>query len=179
MRKITRVHLEKFLSRHASQEHALDIGASGSSYQRFFPNRVSIDIDPWMTMIVSALKNRCFWKSVISGGITAIADLSLLFMFREILHLSYWLSINAAFAAAILINFSLQKFWTFSSRDWDGAHRQFMKFFLVALGNMALNSFLMFLLSVVLGLWYLGAQILTMGMLAVVNFALYRRFVFN
>ncbi len=46
MKKITRAHLEKFLTRHASQERALDIGAGGSSYQRFFPNRISIDIDP-------------------------------------------------------------------------------------------------------------------------------------
>ena len=46
MKKITRAHLEKFLSRHTSQERALDIGAGGSSYNRFFPNRISIDIDP-------------------------------------------------------------------------------------------------------------------------------------
>jgi SAM-dependent methyltransferase len=46
MRKITRKHLEQFLAKHASQERTLDIGAGGSSYGRFFPNRYSIDIDP-------------------------------------------------------------------------------------------------------------------------------------
>ncbi len=46
MKKITRKHLEQFLSRNASEERTLDIGAGGSSYGRFFPNRVSVDIDP-------------------------------------------------------------------------------------------------------------------------------------
>lgn len=44
--KITRRSLEKFLSRHASDERVLDIGSGGSSYGRFFPNRISVDIDP-------------------------------------------------------------------------------------------------------------------------------------
>lgn len=44
--KITRAHLERFLAAHASNERALDIGAGGSDYGRFFPNRVTIDSDP-------------------------------------------------------------------------------------------------------------------------------------
>jgi SAM-dependent methyltransferase len=45
-KKITRRHLEKFLDRHQSKLRTLDIGSGGSSYHRFFPNRVSVDIDP-------------------------------------------------------------------------------------------------------------------------------------
>jgi SAM-dependent methyltransferase len=44
--KITRAHLETFLAQHATDARVLDIGAGGSSYHRYFPNRVSIDIDP-------------------------------------------------------------------------------------------------------------------------------------
>lgn len=46
MRKITRRQLEKFLGKYASEKRALDIGSGGSSYARFFPNRLTIDIDP-------------------------------------------------------------------------------------------------------------------------------------
>lgn len=45
-KKITRKNLEKFLARYATQERVLDIGSGGSSYDRFFPNRVTVDIDP-------------------------------------------------------------------------------------------------------------------------------------
>lgn len=44
--KITRQSLETFLSKYASEERVLDIGAGGSAYGKMFPNRVSFDIDP-------------------------------------------------------------------------------------------------------------------------------------
>lgn len=46
MRKITRVYLEKFLARYATDERILDVGSGGSRYSAFFPNRVTLDIDP-------------------------------------------------------------------------------------------------------------------------------------
>lgn len=45
-RKITRAKLDAFLARHATDARTLDIGSGGSSYGRYFPNRVTIDIDP-------------------------------------------------------------------------------------------------------------------------------------
>jgi SAM-dependent methyltransferase len=45
-RKITRRHLDDLLSEYASNERVLDVGSGGSSYDRFFPNRVTVDIDP-------------------------------------------------------------------------------------------------------------------------------------
>ncbi|HUD03996.1 MAG TPA: class I SAM-dependent methyltransferase [Candidatus Paceibacterota bacterium] len=44
--KITRKNLEKFLQRYSTDKRVLDIGSGGSSYQRFFPNRLTVDIDP-------------------------------------------------------------------------------------------------------------------------------------
>jgi len=44
--KITRGHLEEFLKEYASDKRTLDIGSGGSSYARYFPNRLTVDIDP-------------------------------------------------------------------------------------------------------------------------------------
>lgn len=44
--KITRKNLEQFLEKYATGKRTLDIGSGGSSYQRFFPNRLTVDIDP-------------------------------------------------------------------------------------------------------------------------------------
>lgn len=126
------------------------------------------------------LRSWSFVKFIVSGGITALLDLSMLFAFRELLLWPYWLAINIAFAIAVMVNFSLQRFWTFSERDLrTTAHIQFVRFFLVALGNLAMNNLIMFVLSAVFGLWYLAAQVLTIGMLAMVNFVVYRYFVFK
>lgn len=44
--KITRKNLENFLAPYASPKKVLDLGSGGSSYDRFFPNRLTVDIDP-------------------------------------------------------------------------------------------------------------------------------------
>ena len=46
IRKATRQNLELFLERYATDDRILDLGSGGSSYSRFFPNRLSVDIDP-------------------------------------------------------------------------------------------------------------------------------------
>jgi SAM-dependent methyltransferase len=46
MRKLIRQRLDLFLKKHATEELVLDIGSGGSSYARYFPNRLTVDIDP-------------------------------------------------------------------------------------------------------------------------------------
>lgn len=46
MKKITRKNLNKFLEKHATKDRVLDLGSGASSYGEFFPNRVTVDIDP-------------------------------------------------------------------------------------------------------------------------------------
>jgi SAM-dependent methyltransferase len=48
MRKLNRIRLKEFLTRHASKERTLDIGSGGGmyGYKDLFPNQVSVDIDP-------------------------------------------------------------------------------------------------------------------------------------
>lgn len=46
LKKITRKNLDTFLSCYATDKKVLDIGAGGSGYHKFFPNRLSMDIDP-------------------------------------------------------------------------------------------------------------------------------------
>src|SRR3989344_3908004 len=44
--KITLRELEKFLKKYATNARVLDVGSGGSAYDKFFPNRVTVDIDP-------------------------------------------------------------------------------------------------------------------------------------
>ena len=43
---MTRPNLEAFIVRYATNDRTLDVGSGGSSYDRYFPNRLTIDIDP-------------------------------------------------------------------------------------------------------------------------------------
>lgn len=44
-KKVTRKQLDLFLEKNQSEKRVLDIGSGGSSYDRFFPNRLSVDFD--------------------------------------------------------------------------------------------------------------------------------------
>ena len=44
--KIVRRQLDLFLKHHASSVKIVDIGSGNSSYNRYFPNRIAVDIDP-------------------------------------------------------------------------------------------------------------------------------------
>ncbi len=46
MQKLSRQKLDIFLKKHATTERVLDIGSGGSSYAKYFPNRLTVDIDP-------------------------------------------------------------------------------------------------------------------------------------
>lgn len=45
-KKITRKNLDFLLSKYSSDKRVLDIGSGGSKYSVFFPNRLTVDIDP-------------------------------------------------------------------------------------------------------------------------------------
>lgn len=120
-----------------------------------------------------------FGKSLVSGGTAALADLGVLYLLAEQAHWGHFAAVNVAFAVGIIVNFILQKFWTFEHRDLHTMHMQFLKFLLLAAGNMAVNAVGMALLVGALGFWYLGAQIVMLGSLACFNFLAYRRFIFR
>lgn len=44
--KISREKLEQFIKSHAADVKVLDVGASSKSYRNFFPNKISVDLDP-------------------------------------------------------------------------------------------------------------------------------------
>lgn len=44
--KYTRANVVEFISSYATSEKILDVGSGGSWYDRFFPNRLTVDIDP-------------------------------------------------------------------------------------------------------------------------------------
>ncbi len=46
MKKFTRGKIEAFLAAYATEKRILDIGAGGDDHRNYFPNRITLDIDP-------------------------------------------------------------------------------------------------------------------------------------
>lgn len=118
-------------------------------------------------------------RFLIGGGTAAFVDLASLFLLQEVFLVPYWYSVNIAFALATISNFFLQKLWTFEDKTVAGAHWQVIKFFIGGVFNLIANSAIMYLLTVVFDVWYLLAQVFSLGILAVFNFFLYKYVIFT
>ena len=114
------------------------------------------------------------FRFLVSGGIAAVINLSLLYVFTDIFGIWYLLSATLSFIAAFLFNFTVQRFWVFENKTSDALHSQFVRFFVVAIFGVSLNALLMYIAVDYLGLWYMLAQVIITGILACINFFLYR-----
>jgi len=117
-------------------------------------------------------------KYIISGGSAAFVQIGLLYTLTEYTHLHYVLSAIIAFTLAILVSFTLQKFWTFQSSEMSNVRGQIFLYLTVTLCNGALNIALLYSLVEWLHLWYIFAEILVAVVLAIATFFIYKNFVF-
>lgn len=118
-------------------------------------------------------------RYIISGGTAAASQILLTVFFTDIVGLWYLISTSIAFILAVVISFTLQKFWTFRHKETKGMHNQAFIYLVIALFGLATNDGLMYLFVSVVGLHYLPGQILSGAIIACVNYFLYAKLVFK
>lgn len=118
------------------------------------------------------------FKYLVSGGSAAVVSLGTLYLLTEYAHFHYLLSAVLSFIVAFFVSFLLQKFWTFQNKGREDMHVQLAAFLLVSLGNLALNTLLIYTFVEVFHLWYLLAALISGGLIAVESFFIYRYFIF-
>ncbi|MCX6786454.1 MAG: GtrA family protein [Candidatus Kaiserbacteria bacterium] len=118
-------------------------------------------------------------RYVISGGTAAFTSVGLLFVFVHFIGAQYIVASAFAFIFGFLVSFTLQKLWTFNNKGTSRTHIQLAQYLAITLGNLALNTLLVYTGVEILGLWYLLAQLIASGLIAFYSYFVYRRFVFN
>ncbi|MFZ2446742.1 MAG: GtrA family protein [Syntrophobacteraceae bacterium] len=118
-------------------------------------------------------------RFVASGCSAATVEFSLLFLLTHYLGFHYLVSSSLAFAVAVCVGFTLQKFWTFENSSLDYIHRQAIQYLSLGLANLGINAVLMFFFVESLHLWYMFAQFVACGMMAGSNFLIYNLFIFK
>lgn len=117
-------------------------------------------------------------RFLIAGGTAATLHLGVLFILTDIFRLWYVFSTTAGFLTAFCVSLVLQKFWTFQDKGRERLHRQLALYFTVAVCNLFLNAGLTYLLVGAWGVWYILAQIMVSGGIALESFFVYRSFIF-
>ena len=113
-------------------------------------------------------------------GITAAgANIFLLYIFTDTFGIWYLYSSVLAFFLALIISFVLQKFVVFRDTETHKVHRQFSKFFVVAVLGVITNTVLVFVCTYIIGIWYIISQIIAGFFVMIQNFILYKFFIFN
>jgi len=117
-------------------------------------------------------------RYLFAGGIGALTNISLLFVFTEYVGLYYLVSASLSFILACCVGFLLQKFWTFQERSIESMHTQAIGYLTISTVNFFLNTALLYFLVEKIHLWYIFAQVIASGLIAISSFLLYRYVIF-
>lgn len=118
-------------------------------------------------------------KFLASGVITAIADLLLLHGLIKFADIEQVTASVIAYAAALILNFTLQKFWSFQERDISRIKLQAVQFAGNGMLNLGMNTIQMYVFIHILGMNYLLAQILSLPLIALESYLAYRFVIFR
>lgn len=118
-------------------------------------------------------------RYIISGGTGAAVNIGIFFVLVHVLGLWYLASSVCAFTMSVFVGFYLQRRWTFRQSAPQTMNRQAVRYFLVALFNLACNTVIVYAAVEYLRLWYLASQILAGGIVAIASFFIYKHLVFT
>lgn len=125
---------------------------------------------------VASLRSIQFVRYCAAGSLAAATHFVLLAVLVEAYAVPPTLASAFGFGVAVLVNYVLQYYWTFSA---SGAHgRALAKFTAVACLGLGLNTCIFWASYRVLGMPYMLAQMAATGLVVLVNFSMNRRFVF-
>ena len=109
------------------------------------------------------------------GVLSFAVDFGLLLFLRQVAHEPLWLAGTAGYWTSIVVNYGLNRMVSFRGRVVGRA--SFLRYGALLAVNW-LTTVLLLDLAQSLGISYLVGKILAVGVLAVVNFVLYSRWVF-
>lgn len=119
------------------------------------------------------------FKYLFAGGSGALLNLLLLFFFTDVLGIYYLISTSLAFFILFVLSFFIHKYWTFREHSSHRMKRQMVMYFCLHAGNFITNGVLMYLLTSILGLWYMFSQFVVLLFIAAVTFSLNKKFIFK
>lgn len=133
-----------------------------------------------MHFLIDQFKDfRIVLKYGASGGVAAGSQVGMLALFVEVFHVTYLVGVVWAFIFSAFVSFVLQKFWTFRDLSLHRVHFQMIQYVFLALVMLSLNVAFMYFFVDILHIWYIVAQILTIGITASVSFLCNKIFIFS
>lgn len=112
------------------------------------------------------------------GVLMSIMHIVFVYVLTDIVGVWYLHSTTISYMVVTVINFFLQKFYVMRNSGTHEVHTQFIKYVVLALLNLGINTASMFVLVQIFSVQYICAQILTLGLVAVFTFYVSRTYIF-
>lgn len=117
-------------------------------------------------------------RFIICGGMAFSANIALLFLFTNEFGFWYLTSSVIAFTGALFVSFLMQKYWTFRSSEHGAVVTEAWMTIILALINLILNTVLMYIFVELVHVYYLLAQVLAAGIIAIETYFVYKNIIF-
>lgn len=141
---------------------------------------MKFDFKSFMKYLLDKIKdNIIFVKYIFSGFLATIVDLGVLYVMHGLGEMSLVISTIVAYLISFFVSFFLQKFWTFEDGEKEKIGKQLFQYLFVVVVNASLNAYLVKVLVESFGVWYMLAQVIACGLLAILSFFIYRFVIFN
>ena len=109
------------------------------------------------------------FKYAVVGGIATVVDMGLLYILTEFVSVFYLLSATISFLIAAVVNYSINKAWTFKNKSAKVA-KQFGVFFFFAVIGAGLNLFFLYVFTEYFHLWYMYSKLIATFIVFIWNF---------
>jgi len=124
-----------------------------------------------------------FSKAQVSAMMGGVVDYLIMIFFTEVFHVHYTISIAIGGVVGAVVNFTLNKTWSFRSRDLQyksSTKVQLIKFILVVLNSIVMKSYGTYLVTSFLQLDYKISRIMVDLFVSIVfNYSLQKYWVFK
>lgn len=108
----------------------------------------------------------------ISGATGAFIQITTDMLAVDVFGAHYQVGVVVGFCIAVTVSFLLQKYWTFRDGGREHLEIQLISYVLIAIGSLVANVLLMYVFVEQFELFYLVAQILTIGIVVGLSFLL-------
>jgi len=110
-----------------------------------------------------------------SGSISVSAYYITFYCSTEFWGVHYILSSIIAGILLGILNFTLQKLWTFKNKEKKGVQRQAMQYFALLFSLFVLNTLFLYALVEYVHLWYILAQVISTVVLTIISYFVTRK----
>ena len=129
--------------------------------------------------VFNLVKNNKVLRYIFSGGSAFVCHITILYIFVHYLNVWYLTSTIFAFCFAVMVNYFLQKFFTFNNYSNKKIHLQFSYFVFSSLFMLGLNTLFMYVFVDIMELWYIFAQIIINIFTAFLSYIIYNKIIFK